>query len=90
MIFPDHHNFSGKDIVKIEKSFESIKNSRKIVITSEKDAMRLMDHPEIPDEIKKSMFYLPIEVVFQEGQEELFTQKIEDHVKNFARNRILA
>ena len=90
IIFPDHHNFSRKNIVKIEKSFQSIKNSRKILITSEKDAMRLMNHPAIPEEMKKFMFYLPVEVVFHAGQEELFTQKIEDHVKNFARNRILA
>ena len=90
MIFADHHNFSPKNIVKIEKSFKSIKNSRKILITSEKDAMRLMNHPAIPEEIKKFMFYLPVEVAFHTGQEELFIQKIEDHVRNFARNRILA
>jgi len=90
IIFPDHHNFSRKNIVSIEKSFKRIKNSRKILITSEKDAMRLINHPAVPEEIKKYLFYIPIEVAFHAGQEELFIQKIEDHVKNFARNRILA
>ena len=90
LIFPDHHNFSRTNIVRIEKSFKKIKNSRKILITSEKDAMRLMNHPAIREEIKKFMFYIPVEVAFHAGQEDLFTQKIEEHVKNFARNRILA
>lgn len=90
IIFPDHHNFSRRNSVKIAKSFKSIPSSRKIMITSEKDAVRLMSHPAVPEEIKKFMYYLPVEVVFHPGQEELFTQKIEDHVKNFARNRIMA
>lgn len=90
LIYSDHHNFSPKNIVKINETFKAIKNNKKIIITSEKDAVRLMDHPSIPEEIKAFMYYLPIEVVFYPGQENLFIQKIENHVKNFARDRIMA
>jgi len=90
IVFPDHHNFSRRDIVRIEKSFKSIKNSRKILITSEKDAVRIMSHSAIQDEIKNFMYYIPVEVVFCREQEKLFIQKIENHVENFARNRIMA
>jgi tetraacyldisaccharide 4'-kinase len=90
IIFSDHHNFSRRNIVRIAESFQRIENNRKIIITSEKDAVRLMSHPAVPGEIKRVMYYLPVEVVFHEGQEESFTQKIKNHVKNFARNRIMA
>ncbi|MDR1526876.1 MAG: tetraacyldisaccharide 4'-kinase [Dysgonamonadaceae bacterium] len=90
IIFSDHHNFSRRNIVRIVQFFKNIKSSRKIIITSEKDAMRLISHPAVPEEMKKFMYYLPVEVGFQEGQEEIFTQKIKDHVKDFARNRIMA
>lgn len=90
LIFPDHHHFSRRNIARIQQSFKSIENSRKMIITSEKDATRLIDHPFLPEEMKKFVYCLPVEVVFQGEQEELFTQKIKDHVKNFTRNSILA
>ena len=90
MIYPDHHDFSRKDIVDITEKFNAIRNKNKLIITSEKDAVRLMNNSYIQEEIKDLMYYLPIEVVFKSGQEELFIQKIEDHVRNFERNRIVA
>ncbi|GHV31814.1 tetraacyldisaccharide 4'-kinase [Bacteroidia bacterium] len=90
MIYPDHHDFSRKDIGEVTEKFNTIQNKNKWIITSEKDAVRLMHNPHIQEEIKGLIYYLPIEVVFEPGQEELFTQKIDDHVRNFKRNRIMA
>jgi tetraacyldisaccharide 4'-kinase len=90
IIYPDHHDFSRKDIAEITDAFNKIQNKNKLIITSEKDAVRLMHNPYIQAKIKGLMYYLPIEVVFKQEQEELFTQKIEDHVRNFKRNRIMA
>jgi tetraacyldisaccharide 4'-kinase len=90
LIYPDHHHFTDKNRYEIKKAFEGIKNENKLIITSEKDAMRLMNNPNFPEELKAFIFYLPIEVVFNLEQESLFIQNIEEHVKNFARNRSLA
>jgi tetraacyldisaccharide 4'-kinase len=90
MIYPDHHDFRQKDFVEIKKNFDKIQNKNKLIITSEKDAVRLMHNPHIQEEIKGLIYYLPIEVVFKPGQEELFIQKIENHVTNFTRNCIMA
>jgi tetraacyldisaccharide 4'-kinase len=90
MIYTDHHDFSKKNISAIKANFDKIQNKNKLIITSEKDAVRLMHSPYIQEEIKSLIYYLPIEVVFKPEQEELFIQKIENHVKNFTRNRILA
>jgi tetraacyldisaccharide 4'-kinase len=90
MIYPDHHDFSRKDILAITDTFNKIQNKNKWMITSEKDAVRLMHNRYIRDEMKGLMYYIPIEVVFKQEQEKLFIQKIEDHVKNFTGNRIMA
>ena len=90
LIYSDHHDFSQKNLNEITETFHRIKNEHKIIITSEKDAMRLIDNPFVPQELKNSIYYLPIEVIFRDNQEELFIQKIDNHVTNFARNRSLA
>lgn len=41
MKFPDHHAFTKKDILKVRRNFEDILSRKKLVITTEKDAMRL-------------------------------------------------
>jgi tetraacyldisaccharide 4'-kinase len=90
LIYPDHHAFNRKDLRKLSETFERIKNTKKIIITSEKDAVRLFGCPGIPVAIKSVLFYLPIEVVFNPDKEDLFIQTIENHVKTFERNRILS
>ncbi len=63
MIFPDHHNYSRRDIndlVKKIKSSPDVKNT--IVITTEKDAMRLSGLKNLPKGLKSRLFYLPISV----------------------------
>ncbi len=90
LLYSDHHFFSRRDIAEITSKFKSIKNNHKIIITSEKDGVRLLNNKYIPADIKKYIFYLPITISFHQKQESLFIQKIENHVKDFARNRIMA
>ena len=90
LIYADHHNFTSEDILRIGSAFQQLPGINKIIITTEKDAVRLMDNKKFPPDIKSVTYYLPIEVVFNLDQEELFIQNIENHVTNFKRNRILA
>lgn len=97
MIYPDHHDFSRKDILEITENFNKIQNKNKLIITSEKDAVRLMHNPHIREELKigdsqiKGLIYcVPVEAVFEPEQEKLFIQKIENHVTDFTGNRIMA
>ena len=39
--FPDHHNFTQQDIENIKKSYEALASQQKIILTTEKDYMRL-------------------------------------------------
>lgn len=60
--FPDHHDFSRDDIKSIENMFESSRGERKLIITTEKDAVRLAYNPYFPEALKPFVFYMPISV----------------------------
>ena len=63
-IFPDHHNYSRKDIELLKNRYNSMKGENRIIVTTEKDAVRLACNPYFPHELKAVTFYLPIKVEF--------------------------
>ena len=58
MKFSDHHNYSSKDISKIEKEFED-----RIVITTEKDYKKIKNL-----DLKNKLFYLEIKTKFLKNE----------------------
>jgi tetraacyldisaccharide 4'-kinase len=87
--FGDHHRFKGKDISKINKAFESMPEPR-IIITTEKDAVRLRETEGLCETVKENMYELPIKVSFMLEQEDNFNEKIISYVRKNSRNSILA
>ncbi len=65
--FADHHNFTRKDLKRIEEKFKSMQGERKLIITTEKDAVRLLHNPYFPQELKPFIFYQPISVKMLSG-----------------------
>jgi len=61
--FPDHHAFSEKDISRIVRKWNAIMSPQKILLTTEKDAVRLQQL-KIPEEMVKYTFYVPVEINF--------------------------
>ena len=55
--YPDHHNFSKKDIKNIVEVYHSL-GENKVMITTEKDFMRL----EKEAVLKEFLYYLPIQI----------------------------
>jgi len=66
--FPDHHNFSSEEINKIAQC--------KLVITTEKDFMRLKGEVEL-----KKLFYLPIRMKFIQDADG-FDKTVHSFIKN--------
>ncbi len=81
MIYPDHHSFSLNDIRKIRKKFTSLTSTNKLMLTTEKDAVRLRLFWKELQEIQQFIFYIPIEVFFHEPGGAKFNQKIIDYVE---------
>ncbi|MBQ0733479.1 tetraacyldisaccharide 4'-kinase [Aquimarina celericrescens] len=68
MGFPDHHNFSNKEL--------EILKDQECIITTEKDYVRLSGYIS-----KEKLWYQPIEMKFLEGKSS-FDKKILEYIKN--------
>ena len=76
LTYPDHHHFSEKELLEINN-----KSKNKIIITTEKDFVRLKG--SIP---KEQLFYLPIRSTFLSVSEN-FDKTITNYVGTSTRNR---
>ncbi len=89
MQYADHHNFSKQELENISMTFEKMKGT-KCIITTEKDASRLIGRNDIPQNIMENIFVLPIEVTFLNDEQKMFNQIISDYVTENSRDcRIL-
>lgn len=84
--YGDHHNFTERDFDNIATRYNGIEAGNKIIITTEKDATRLLQTPSLPKEIKDNIYALPIEVEILNNQDKMFNQIIEDYVAENSRN----
>ena len=70
--FPDHHQFTPKEIDDLNNRFEKLEGDNKIILTTEKDFVRLSNNLE-------NLYYLAIETSFVNQQKE-FDDLITDYV----------
>jgi tetraacyldisaccharide 4'-kinase len=89
LFFPDHTNYSAKDLKHIENVFNSLDGEKNIIITTEKDAMRLQNFNHLDEKLKQAFFYLPIEIEFIENEGDVFNKHILDYVRKNKRSSIL-
>ena len=87
--YGDHHNFRKKDITRINAEFDALP-SPKLIITTEKDAVRLKDVEGLSPEARQNLYVLPISIKFMLEGEESFNEKIIGYVHKNSRNSILA
>lgn len=78
--YPDHHVFSKYDIERIRKQFDDIFSGNKIIITTEKDSMRLMLPDIFPLIQDLPVFYMPISVQFHDRDGQEFNEHILKYV----------
>ncbi|MDE5678322.1 MAG: tetraacyldisaccharide 4'-kinase [Phocaeicola sp.] len=90
LIFSDHHNFTAKDIDCIKKHFNRLPKGERIIITTEKDATKLVTHPLLDNTLKPYIYVLPIEISFLQDQQESFNSNITDYVRKNSRNSCIS
>jgi tetraacyldisaccharide 4'-kinase len=80
--YSDHHHFTKEDIGNVQKIFNNIAAANKIILTTEKDAMRLKS-PEFSELLKSlPIFYIPIEVEFHDKDKEQFNEQLINYVRS--------
>lgn len=86
MRYDDHHNFTTADFEDIAARFNGLKSHTKAIITTEKDATRLLQRSDLPQIIKENIYALPIKVEILGGEKKMFNQMIENYVTENSRN----
>jgi tetraacyldisaccharide 4'-kinase len=71
--YADHHYFSENEIRNIKTNFGAIQ-ARRMILTTEKDFVRLEPHLQ-------NLSYLPIETSFLNNENEAFNTLITSHLK---------
>jgi len=89
LTFPDHHAFRPKDVRRINSTFEALPEPR-CIVTTEKDAARLVGVGGLGEDVRRSLFALPVNVNFMLEQRPMFDESIIGYVKKNSRNSILA
>jgi tetraacyldisaccharide 4'-kinase len=78
--YPDHHEYTLVEVTHLIDKFNRIDSKNKIIITTEKDAMRL-DKPGLIELLEKlPIYYIPIETTFADNEKEEFNKIITDYV----------
>lgn len=79
--YPDHHIFSIDDLVEIKRQFEKIPSSNKIILSTEKDGVRLK---KFENELADFPIYvIPIEHAFMFNDARRFSKMLHDFINSF-------
>ena len=89
MAFGDHHNFSKRDIRRINEAFAALPEPR-LIVTTEKDAARLTGAEGLSDEARRRLYLLPIRISFMLDGDRQFDEYIKRYVLANSKNSILA
>ncbi|MCX7862700.1 MAG: tetraacyldisaccharide 4'-kinase [Bacteroidales bacterium] len=81
IIFPDHYYFKTKDIEQIISRFNEINQPNKVIITTEKDAIRLRESPMTEELQNLPLFYIPIEIEILYNEKNMFNQELIEYVR---------
>lgn len=81
MQYSDHHNYTMEEVKLVADTFSQLHGERKIILTTEKDAVRLQgaDLETVLNDLP--IYVLPIEVCFHDTQEFSFDKTILSSVK---------
>ena len=90
LFFSDHHEYCRKDIEKISNTYNKLAELHQevLVLTTEKDAMRLRDHHPEP-KLRDAMHAVRIHVHFLNDDKDEFDRQILTYVSSNKRNSIL-
>ncbi|MEY4902311.1 MAG: hypothetical protein RLZZ292_126 [Bacteroidota bacterium] len=81
--YADHHFFTKSDLGQIKANFDAIEGTNKIILTTEKDAMRLELHRDFLIQNQLPLFVLPIEVAFHFDEKANFDHSIKQFLLHF-------
>jgi len=83
MPYEDHHYFSPHEMSLLKLQYEQMESNNAAIITTEKDATRLILHREYIVEHQLPIYILPVRVEFLYEKEGAFNDLIRNHLLSF-------
>ncbi|MCQ2206792.1 MAG: tetraacyldisaccharide 4'-kinase [Paludibacteraceae bacterium] len=77
--YADHHNFKKRNYQKMTDEMASMEAKDTIILTTEKDAMRMKCDENLPENLKEKIYYIPLEIKLV-NNEDLFIKQIGEYV----------
>ena len=83
--YSDHHIFTIDDLKDIRKKFDSLQSDQKYILTTEKDAVRLLKFTQELEQL--SLYVLPIRHRFLFEEADKFNNAVIDFIRNFGQQK---
>lgn len=80
-LFRDHHVYKVGELRKIEKSLAGLPADT-VILTTEKDAVKLTNGKKIPAELQRRLYKIPVEISFFEDDEKKFLEKLRENIRS--------
>lgn len=84
--FKDHYVYQRKDLEKLDYEYSKFIGKNNVMVTTEKDAMRLLGSPDLEVLDKNPLFYIPVMVRFHNINDLIFDNEILNYVAESQRN----
>lgn len=81
--FPDHYYYKSQDLENLKAQYEQHDSLQKIILTTEKDAVRLELHRDFIVQHELPIFILPVQVHFHFGEGRSFENAIKQFLLGF-------
>jgi len=81
--YPDHHWYELSDLRDILISWENIETEKKIILTTEKDAMRLEMYRDWMRKNNLEIYVLPVQVFFDEKERDTFHNEMISYIEKY-------
>ena len=83
MQYEDHHYYTQQDLEQIKNTYEQIDSNSKVILTTEKDGIRLIEHRAYLQKWSLPVYILPITVEFLDNRGPIFDHLIKQYLLNF-------
>lgn len=83
MKFPDHYDFRADDIENIATAYNNLGDGKKIIMVTEKDAVKLVSHQKQIADLGLQIYIQPIQVEFLFEEQLLVNQEVLNFIENF-------
>lgn len=83
MAYEDHHYFSPHEVSLMKQLYDQVEPKEKVIITTEKDATRLILHKKYLEAHQLPVYVLPVQVEFLNDDGLIFNDLMKEFLMNF-------